>query len=414
MQWTKSSGRSQRYLLVLFTFILCSILSTPAQQNPPTQSQPAQSQPSQNQAPQNQPSESKSELSKAADTKADLPSNSEAPVQAPANGPSIPPGIDPKTMTPLYETIQEDWSSLQIGASKLEPERPLVGQTEEQEKFTRSLIQLKWRPGDPIDLWVVIPKGVKNPPVVLYLYNADQDTDRFRDNYWAENAVSGGVAAVGFVSALTGHRFHDRPLKQWFVSELQESLGSTVHDVKFILDYLALRGDVDMNHVGMFGEGSGGAIAILAAAADPRIKAADALEPWGDWPDFLAKSPVVQPDPDHAQYVKPEFLNKVKPLDPVTWLPQLKVPIRIQQVRQSDGTPIECKDTIKAAAPKQAEIVRFEASKDLTTRESKGRLFDWIKHQVQEPGDSAQPSGKSSVAAGQPAQLQKESSASHQ
>jgi dienelactone hydrolase len=226
---------------------------------------------------------------------------------------------------------------------------------------------------------------VKKPAAVLYLYGHDQDTDRFKNDRWAARVTSGGVAAVGFVSALSGHRFHDRPMKQWFVSELQESLGSTVHDVKFILDYLAQRGDIDidMERIGMFGEGSGGAIAILAAAADPRIKAVDALEPWGDWPDFLAKSPLVEGDPNRADYVKPEFLKKVAPLDPVKWLPELKVPVRVLQVRQNDSTPIECKERIKGASPKQAEVVRFEAISDLTGREGGGRLFEWIKAKVQ-------------------------------
>src|SRR5271155_1296921 len=214
------------------------------------------------------------------------------PAASDPSKPTLPPGLDPKSMMPLYETIQEDWSSLAIGASKLEPEEPLVALTEDKDTFTRTLVRVKWRPGDPIDLWIILPKGVKKPPAVLYLYGDNQDTDRFKLDGWAARATSGGVAAVGFVSALSGHRFHDRPMKQWFVSELQESLGSTVHDVKFILDYLAQRGDIDMNRIGMFGQASGGTIALLAAAADPRIKAVDVLDPWGDWPVWLAKSPI--------------------------------------------------------------------------------------------------------------------------
>jgi len=332
------------------------------------------------------------------------PAEANAPQEA---NPSTPdtqvPGIDPKTGTPLYETIQEDWSSLAIGTSKLEPEKPLVASTEEQATFTRTLVQLQWRPGDPLDLWILLPKRVKKPPVVLYLYGYDQDTGRFRNDRWAERVTSGGVAAAGFVSALTGHRFHDRPLKQWFVSELQESVGSTVHDVKFILDYLAERGDVDMNRVGMFGEGSGGTIAILAAAADSRIKAVDTLEPWGDWPVFLAKSAVVVQDPDRADYVKPDFLKRVAPLDPVKWLPQLKVPVRIQQVKEGDTTPMEVKQAVASAAPKKASITRFETDSDLSDREGGGRLFDWIKEQVQEPAKPDAGSGNASVADGKTA-----------
>ncbi|MGA2345024.1 MAG: acetylxylan esterase [Candidatus Sulfotelmatobacter sp.] len=292
------------------------------------------------------------------------------------------PGLDMKSGIPLYETIQEDWSSLQIGASKLEPMPPMVGGVDEQQTFTRIMTRVQWRPGDPIDLWIFLPKGVTKPPVVLYLY--DGKDARFRDNSWAQRVTAGGVAAVAFVPALTGPRFHDRPMKQWFVSELQEALGSTVHDVRFILDYLASSGKVDMSRVGMFGEGRGGTIAILAAAADPRIKAVDALDPWGDWPDFLAKSPVIEPDPAHADYVKPEFLKKVAPLDPVKWLPELKIPVRIQQIHDNDTTPVECKEAIKAAAPKQAEVLRFAALTDLGTREGGGRLYEWIKDRLRE------------------------------
>jgi hypothetical protein len=294
-------------------------------------------------------------------------------------------GIDPKTMRPRYESIVEDWSNLAIGNSDLHAQPPLVAQTEDMDTITRILVQVKWRPGDPIDLYVILPKGVKNPPAVLYLYGHDQDTDRFKDNRWCGRATGGGVAAVGFVSALTGQRFHDRPMKQWFVSELQESLGSTVHDVKFILDYLASRGDVDMSRIGMFGQGSGATIAILAAAADPRIKAIDLLDPWGDWPVWLAKSSVVKDDPNKAVYLKPQFLKKVAPLDPVKWLPTLKsVHIRLQQPMDADPVPRVCKDRIKVAMPKtkDAELVRFDTVNELYQKEGGGYLFQWIKGQL--------------------------------
>ena len=295
--------------------------------------------------------------------------------------PASTPGLDPATGLPLYQTIQEDWSSLQIGVSKLEPQPPLLAQTDEGESFTRSLLQLQWRPGDPLDLYVILPKNVTKPPAVLYLYGYLDDTDRFKDNRWCERATRGGVAAIGFVSAMSGHRFQNRPMEQWFVSELQESLGSTVHDVHFILDYLAQRGDIDMNRVGMFGQSSGGAIALLAAAADSRIKVVDTLDPWGDWPVWLAKSPVPKDDPNHTDFAaKPEFVKKVETLDPVKWLPTLtSTRVRIQQVMENEATPDTCKDALRQAAPKQAEVVRFDHLSDLAAASSGGRLFDWIK-----------------------------------
>jgi hypothetical protein len=156
-----------------------------------------------------------------------------------------------------------------------------------------------------------------------------------------------------------------------------------VHDVKFILDYLAQRGDFDMNRIGMFGQASGGAIAVLAAAADPRIKAVDVLDPWGDWPVWLEKSRVAQQDPDHARFTDPEFLKKVAPLDPVKWLPTLKpTRIRIQQVMENTATPDACKDAIKKAAPRRAEVVRFDHASQFADVASNGKLFDWVKLQL--------------------------------
>jgi hypothetical protein len=297
--------------------------------------------------------------------------------------PVLPAGIDQEKRIPLYETIQEDWSLLSIGTSKLEPLPPLVAQTDEGDGFTRTLVQMKWRPGDPLDVYVILPKGVKKPPAALYLYGYKDDTERFKDNRWCQRVTSGGFAAVGFVSALTGHRFHDRPMRQWFVSELQESLGSTVHDVKFILDYLSQRGDIDMNRVGMFGQSSGGTIAILAAAADPRIKAVDVLDPWGDWPVWLAQSWVVTQDPDHANFTDADFLKRVAPLDPVKWLPTLKTKhIRIQQVMDNTATPDVSKDAIKKAAPKRAEVVRYHHLSQFAEVASNGKLFGWVKVQL--------------------------------
>jgi len=340
-----------------------------------------------------QPSSKSESMSAPASANSETPPNKSKEQQPPSNSaadatgiPSManpPAGIDPKSGKPLYETIRENWASLSVKGSELTPEPPLLGQVDEQEKFTRNLLSLKWRPGDPIDVYVVVPKGLPKAPAVLYLYGYQEDTERFKDDRWCERVTSGGVAAVGFVSALTGHRFHDRPLKQWFVSELQESLGSTVHDVKFILDYLNSRGDIDMSRIGMFGQGSGATIAILAAAADSRIKAIDLLEPWGDWPVWLAKSSVVQEDPEKARYMKKDFLSKVAPLDPVKWLPTLKnTKIRMQQVADNESNPPECQDRLKKAAPKQAQVEHFDSVAQMTTIEGGGRLFDWIKDNV--------------------------------
>jgi hypothetical protein len=276
----------------------------------------------------------------------------------------------------------EDWSSLLLDKSELIPEQPLLGEIDDEPQFTRELLQVKWRQGDPIDLYVIRPKGVAKPPAILYLYSYPSETETFRNDTYCANVTKNGFAAIGFVSALTGHRYTNRPMKQWFVSELEEALGSSVHDVQMILNYLATRDDLDMSRVGMFGVGSGATIAILAAAADPRIKTIDVIDPWGAWPDWMAKSSLI-PESERPKYLKPEFLKKVAPLDPVVWLPQLKAQrVRLQQVLDDSVTPIVAQRHIKAAASGTAQIVVFPTTRQFSRALAGDKLLQWMKDQL--------------------------------
>src|SRR5208337_4932272 len=107
-----------------------------------------------------------------------------------------------------------------------------------QPQFTRQVLRVMWRPGDPIDLYIIKPVGVKKPPVILYLFDYPTENDHYRRNEFCRLLTKEGFAAVGFVPALTGQRYHDRPMKEWFVSELKESLAASAHDVQMVLNYL--------------------------------------------------------------------------------------------------------------------------------------------------------------------------------
>ncbi len=289
----------------------------------------------------------------------------------------------------------ENWRSLSLANSELTPEQPLLGEKDDNPQFTRELLQVKWRQGDPIDLYVIRPKGVAKPPVILYLYSYPSETEIFRSDRYCANVTRNGFAAIGFVSALTGHRYTNRPMKQWFVSELQEALGSSVHDVQMILNYLATRNDLDMTRIGMFGVGSGATIAILSAAADSRLKTIDLIDPWGDWPDWMAKSSLI-PERERPNYLKPEFLKKVEPLDPVEWLPQLKSQrVRLQQVLDDSVTPRIAQKRINAAASGKTQISAFSTTQQFSSAMSGDKLLQWLKDQLR-PTSPMQPSNQDS------------------
>lgn len=303
---------------------------------------------------------------------------------APAPESPVKGNISSSATTPQ---IFEYWNTPSLKGSDVKLVELLPGDVDTIDGiYTHQVVRVKWRPGDPIDLYIMKPVGVKNPPVILYLHSYPFETDRFLNHDTCKFLVKNGYAAVGFASALTADRYHDRPMKEWFVSQLRESLAVSAHDVQMILNYLGTRGDLDMNRVGMFGDGSGATIAILAAAVDPRIKTLDLLDPWGDWPDWIARSTRI-PEKERADYLQPEWLANVAPLDPLTWLPQLKTQtLRIQFIKTVTVTPLDAQKKLEAAAPPNAQIVHYDDSAAFRQTVSTGTGFDWIKQEMQGGG----------------------------
>lgn len=278
--------------------------------------------------------------------------------------------------------VTEDWNSPALATSSLRPASPLVGYVNDDGTYSVELIQVQWRWGDPLDLYVMKPDGVAKPPVIIYLYGYPASTDRFKSEDFQKAVTKNGFAAVGFVSALTGHRYHDRPMKEWFVSDLQECLAVSAHDVQEVLDYLATRKDLDMTRVGMFAQGSGASIGILASTADPRIKVLDTIDPWGDWPDWMATSPFI-PEDERAGYVTPDFLKKAQVLDPVKWLPKIQAQkFRLQDATFDRITPTVAKERLQAAAPAGTTVAIYRTPEEFNAVVRDNKDLEWIQQQL--------------------------------
>src|SRR5215467_2836435 len=151
-----------------------------------------------------------------------------------------------------------------------------------------------------------------------------------------------------------------------------------------ILDYLAKRGDVDMNRVGMFGQGSGATIAILASAVDPRIKVLDVQDPWGDWPEWLAQSQFV-PEEERADYLKPKFLAQAATMETLDWLPKIQAKkFRFQQDTFELDTPPAAKEKLLKAAPPGTTFVYYKNMQEfMAVFGTKSTNLDWVKHELQ-------------------------------
>lgn len=234
--------------------------------------------------------------------------------------------------------------------------------------------------------------------MILYLYSYPSDTDTFKNETWQESVTKDGFAAVGFVSALTGQRYHDRPMREWFVSDLQECLATTSHDVQMILDYLAARNDLDMRRIGLFSQGSGASIAILASAVDSRIKVLDTIDPWGDWPTWMAESTLV-PEEERASYIKPEFVKTVGMLEPIEWLGKIRARrFRLQDAIFETKTPSGAKEKLRKAVPSSGAVVIYKTPEGFNAVVRSKTELAWIERELRKLPDeqnnqSAKPVG---------------------
>jgi hypothetical protein len=288
---------------------------------------------------------------------------------------------------PAVASPAEDFASASVATSHLIADPPELVERDEEPAYISEWVTVRWRPDDPIYLYVVRPAKIQKPPVVIYLYDYPSETDVFQDDDWCRRATAGGYAAVGFVPALTGHRYHSRPMKEWFVSELQEALAKSSHDVQMIVNYLDERGDIDTSRVGMFGVGAGATISVMAASSDARIKAVDLIDPWGDWPVWLAKSKVV-PEDERPLFLQSDFLKRVAGFDPVALLPKLIA----QHVRlvQSAGSavPEEARHHISSALPVTTAHYQSANGRQSDEAASSDYAFDWIKLQLKVHGSA--------------------------
>jgi hypothetical protein len=302
--------------------------------------------------------------------------------------PASPPIANPSDTR--FKEVTEQLDTPSLTGTKLLPIHPIY-MPNDMHDYTLDFVQVQWRWGDPVDLYVIKPKGVKNPPVILYLFSYPNDTDVFKDPAFAKTVTKDGFAAVGFVAALTGQRYHDVPMKQWFVSELQQCMAMSAHDVQMIINYLATRGDLDTSKVGMFGQGSGGSIAILASAVDSRIKVLDVLNPWGDWPTWMAVSPFV-PENERKDYVTPEFLKKAASVEPVDWLPKVQAKqFRLQDVIfDTSITPAAARDKLRAAAPASTTFAIYKTEADFKAAfPQNGMNLTWMEEALRKlPAES--------------------------
>jgi hypothetical protein len=283
-----------------------------------------------------------------------------------------------------FSDFQEDLNSIDVKASKFPaPDVALLERTNGKNGVYHSEhLRVTFRPRVPQDLYVILPVAARNPPVVLYMYSYPETVARFQLEQWVLSAIGQGYAAVGFSSGVSGDAAIHGLTKEEFLAQFPQNLLRSAHDIQLVLNYLAGRGDLNIDRVGISASGSGASAAILAAAVDSRIKVLDVFDAWGAWPEFFAKSSVVPAD-KRTSLVTPEYLQSLAWSDPVAWFPKCRArSVRLQDVRQQELVPIAAQLKIEDASPGFAEVNQFEDHRILLEMQGPGRIFGWVQSQL--------------------------------
>ena len=124
-------------------------------------------------------------------------------------------------------------------------------------------VAIPWK-GDTLFGNLRKPRGVAHPPVVVMIMGLDSTKEEMHSNEMV--FLARGMATLAFDGPGQGEAEYDHAI----LPEYEGPVGA-------VIDYLEARGDVDADHVGLWGVSLGGYYAPRAAAFEPRARACISL-----------------------------------------------------------------------------------------------------------------------------------------
>jgi dienelactone hydrolase len=154
-----------------------------------------------------------------------------------------------------------------------------------------------------------------------------------------------------------------------------------VKDLRRALDVLLAQPSVDPARVAYVGHDFGAMYGALAVAADQRVHAfvfMAGTRSFSDW--FLYGKPKL--DAEERQ----KFVDQLEPLDPIKYLPKLKMPLLLQFADNDEHVSQERADALAAAAPEPKTVRHYAGGHELNDEARRDRI-DWLKTQLKLVGE---------------------------
>lgn len=185
------------------------------------------------------------------------------------------------------------------------------------------------------------------------------------------------LAQVGAVSLLIdtpwsrAEYFRERTRDGDYARSVQQ-----VKDLRRALDVLLAQPSIDSERIAYVGHDFGAMYGALAVAADSRVRAfvfMAGTQSFSDW--FLYGKPKLEGE------ARQRVVAELAPLDPVQYLPKLKMPLLLQFADNDEHVSKERADALANAAPEPKTVRVYTAGHELNADATRERI-DWLKQQL--------------------------------
>ncbi len=152
-----------------------------------------------------------------------------------------------------------------------------------------------------------------------------------------------------------------------------------VKDLRRALDVLMSLPRIDPARIAYVGHDFGAMYGTLAVAADTRVKAFVFMAGTQSFSDWFLYGP--KPPED----VKRKFIAELAPLDPIKYLPKLKMPILLQFANDDEHVSQARAEALAAAANEPKTVRTYEAQHELNDAATRERIA-WLQKQLKIEG----------------------------
>lgn len=258
---------------------------------------------------------------------------------------------------------------------KLAPSDVRVWGEKKEDGYTKQMLVFQTPFGYRRMAELFTPDGEGPHALILFIHWYEPGSPSSNRSQFVEEAIELAKAGAICLTVETLWSDPDFFLKRTQTDDMQTSMEEVVNERRF-MDFLASQPNADLTRFALVGHDFGGMYGVLAGSLDQRPTHYVIMAATPRFPDWYLYSPKLEGAAREA------FLSEMKPIDPITHIPNLApAPVFFQFGNDDFHVPLERADEFFNAAkdPKEKKIYQSgHGLNDETTQDRKS----WIKRQL--------------------------------